>query len=82
MSVCVAEMRDGTFTTVVAPPAGLPLAETAPGVYTGERKCRLDRTAIRARSWSDTGANGKAATSTVDGVPFAVDAALTVAVAA
>lgn len=76
----VAEMRDGSFKTVVAPLTSLPMTETAPGIYTGTKLLAWGERYPRAVM---VGHLDRAAvvTSLVDTKTFAIDTALTVAVA-
>lgn len=76
----VAEMRDGSFKTVVAPLAGLPLTETAPGVYTGTKQIAWGERYPRAVVVGHL-ATAVLATSFVAEKTIVIDTTLTIAVA-
>ena len=78
----LAEMRDGTVRTVMAPRRGSPMTESSPGRLRRLLRRRLARIATRRPSSSAGWPRESAASVLVDPKTFAIDPSLTIAVAA
>ena len=77
----LAEMRDGSRRTVMASPMGVPMTETAPGVYSGVYTIGSKDRYPKAVVVGHLNATG-VGSSLTDTVQLTIDASLTIAVAA